>query len=549
MEKYLLYLLESSICFAMFYTLYWLLLRKETYFRINRFYLLVTLIISNILPLIEFSSQTQMQNTIQISTLDAIVIRAEGIRHTVTTGLSSVEWLTMIYFIGVGLYLIIFLYKLIKLWFSISGSKIILVEGSKIFIINENISPCSFFNYIFIDKNTYDKKESEQIIRHEKVHIREYHSIDLIFIEILTIIFWFNPFIYLYSKSLKDTHEFFADKEVINSGNNSNEYKKLIFEFSYGSELIGMTNNFNSSTILRRMKMLNSAKSGKIATLKVLISVPLIAVFVIAFACTKQEINQPIKPSDFGHILDENGHKQKPDKFPRPKIGWNELEKWIAQNLKYPSSKADSKVTVKINVNFYVDENGKISNVQSANGAIAGESWKSKVGNGFDEEAERVVRAMPDWEPAVYKGKPYKMPAMVGVVFGDKEIWEAKNPPSFVYENLNKSDIKSVSRPPDNNYKMPEFPGGHNKLLEYLRNNIKFPEAAKRNDVSGTVYASFVVDEKGKITDLKIEAGVRDDIDKEALRVLKLMPDWIPASLNGKSSKYKITIPIKFRLQ
>ena len=125
------------------------------------------------------------------------------------------------------------------------------------------------------------------------------------------------------------------------------------------------------------------------------------------------------------------------------------------------------------------------------------------------------------------------------------------NPASILDQNGKAQKPPDVSKkaPKASSEVMPEYPGGSAKMIEFLAKNIKYPESGKKDNVTGVVYTSFVIDEKGKVTDVKVDKGINSDFDNEAMRVIKMMPDWTPGKTDGKINKIKLTVPISFKLK
>ena len=150
--------------------------------------------------------------------------------------------------------------------------------------MKKDLAPFSFFNIIFVNKSNTSDDDFRNIISHEMIHIRQYHSIDLIIMELLSIFQWFNPFVWPYKKSLKETHEYLADNAVIAQGCNAAKYQLLIFEQHVGVKLFEFENNFNHSQIKRRITMITKRKSKRWAKFKVLLILPVFSLLVLAFA-------------------------------------------------------------------------------------------------------------------------------------------------------------------------------------------------------------------------------------------------------------------------
>jgi len=284
MSDFILYLFESGVCLAFFYIVYWIFLKKETFFNLNRLFLVSSIALSLIIPLIRISSP------ITFITSRPLLERtyASGLTaapQTASLGVSDV--LLLIYFTGVGFLLLRFGFKLLLVFLMIRKNGVQKYNGLKVVFIERNCSPFSFFNYVFINRLSISDDDFQRIISHEMVHIKQYHSLDLIILELLTIYQWFNPFVWPYKGSLKETHEYLADDAVIAQGCSAAKYQLLIFEQHVGAKLFEFANNFNQSQIKRRITMLTRGKSKRWAKLKMLTMLPIICLLVFAFADSK----------------------------------------------------------------------------------------------------------------------------------------------------------------------------------------------------------------------------------------------------------------------
>ena len=283
MDNLILYLFEVSVSLALFYSIYWLFLKKETFFAVNRFFLVSSILFSFIVPFINASF-------IKISSPIAsrqLIERTYTLGQTSSTqakamGIFDILW--MIYLIGAGLFLLRFLYKLIKLLMIIKKSSVQKINGVRVVFVEKDLAPFSFFNLVFVNKSNISGDDFNRIIAHEMIHIKQYHSLDLFVMELLTIFQWFNPFVWPYKESLKETHEYLADNAVIAQGCNAAKYQLLIFEQHVGVKLFEFANNFNHSQIKRRITMMTKRKSKRWAKFKVLLILPLLSFLVLTFA-------------------------------------------------------------------------------------------------------------------------------------------------------------------------------------------------------------------------------------------------------------------------
>jgi hypothetical protein len=294
MGKLMMYLLESSAVLAFFYLIYVLLLRTEIFFNLNRFFLIGILAFSLSYPLLSFEVVTTNDSAAARSIDEISKFRMsyyeamaswdlEYYSHVIPTdekssdfNISSFDWgklffqvSSFVYFLGVTVCLSRMgwtLYCLRSLIMLYPNKK---MQGVTIVSMPNPIAPFSFFKYVSVYEGMIGSPEFYQILAHEKVHIQQRHSIDLIIVQLLAAFFWFNPAIWQLSKSLKSTHEYIADKEIISSGYSLVEYQTLLLKQLISNNSLGLVHNFNLSFIKKRITMMKNKKSGWSGKLKV----------------------------------------------------------------------------------------------------------------------------------------------------------------------------------------------------------------------------------------------------------------------------------------
>ncbi len=294
MNDFVIYIIESGISLALFYSVYWIFLKKETFFAINRIYLVSSVAFSFVIPFIHIPSPIASRPLLKGSA----VFTEVSSMPAQSLGISDV--LLLIYIWGVVFFLFRFVYQLLKVLMLIRKSGVQKYNGLKVVFIDKNCSAFSFFNYVFINKSNISDDDFQRIIAHEMIHIKQYHSIDLLILEWLTIFQWFNPFVWPYKKSLKETHEYLADYAVIAQGCSAAKYQLLIFEQHVGVKLFEFANNFNQSQIKRRITMMTKSKSKGLAKLKFLLIFPMLCFLILAFADSKT-IREP-EPADLESV-------------------------------------------------------------------------------------------------------------------------------------------------------------------------------------------------------------------------------------------------------
>ena len=224
MVSFAAYLLRSSIYLTIFYIGYRFILQRETHFRLNRIYLTSSLLFSICLPFIQLTSP------IRTMKMSESLVNMPLTEKTLASGLGWTEWLLIAY--GVISLLLFFrlLYQLSRILKLYNLSRIEKRDGYRIAITDRVIQPFNFFRIVFINKLMHAMPEARRIISHEMIHASQWHSVDLLLAELITLFQWINPFVWPYKRALKETHEYLADEGVIAQGFNKTSYQKLIVE-------------------------------------------------------------------------------------------------------------------------------------------------------------------------------------------------------------------------------------------------------------------------------------------------------------------------------
>jgi len=446
MNSIFIYLIQSGICLVVLYLIYWLLMRKDTFFSVNRFYLILSVLISFTLPLLKFSFPFQESNSEYIYLLETISIRPETITESISSQLSLFQMLGILYISGVVIFFLRFIFQLFQIGTLINKYGISENEGFNLVITKPHFSSFSFFNIIFLANNIKDEKVIKEIIIHEKVHIQQKHSVDIILLELLSIIQWFNPFMWFYKNSIKNIHEFLADEGVLTEGIDKVDYQELLLNQSVGIQLIGVSNNFSpgqsiwsggQSLIKRRFIMMSKSKTQKVMLLKMVFVLPFALFLTIVFSSiiTDRVIAQPDASELSSSVINQDPQEEEVyvvvEKMPEYPGGDEARVKFMVENVKYPDEARKNGISGTVFVSFIVEKDGSISDVKLLRG----------VDKLLDNEALRVVKLMPAWQPGVQRGKPvrvqFNMPIQFNLDRGAKK--------------LNEVDKKASSAPPPPN--------------------------------------------------------------------------------------------------
>jgi len=544
MDAFVIYLIQSALCLGSLYLIYWFFLKKETFFTANRFYLLSSIILSFFLPMFKVPVFYDNSDVVYVVALEAITVTADKIENGIAQNLTLYQSVLIVYLTGASIFLLRFIFQLLQLAFLIRKFGVTKLDGLKIVKISSKYSPFSYFNFIFLNEQNFNDKNLKNILDHEKIHIQQKHSLDLIILEVLTVIQWFNPFIWLYKTSLKGIHEYLADEGLLAGGMNKTNYQNLLLNHSVGLQINDLTNNFNQSLIKKRFIMMTKIQSKKFARLKMLLVIPMTALLILCFTFNfnKNLIGQPSAETKESlkteSVVDHpQDVKKYQEALPDPVFTVVEVDAeyvggekarlaFLNENLKYPEEARKAGVQGGVYVTFIVEKDGSLTDVKVVNG----------IGYGCDEEAVRVIKMMPNWIPGKQRGKPVRVQFNLPFRFTlDSKSAKEEKPKQVTY----------VSIVDD----MPEYEGGEKAKMQFLNENIKYPEEARKNGIQGLVYVNIVVEKDGSITGVKIERGIGGGCDEEAVRVIKLMPNWIPGKERGEPVRVQFNLPIKFTLE
>jgi len=286
------FLLKSTISLTIFLGFYHLVLEREKIHQFNRFYLLFSIVISFIIPFLTFEIIKIIPVVQNIEPLNSVITSSIIPENEIQeNNLPKEENINFIFFILCGLYGIISFLLLVRfgknIWKLISKSKsnsIVKYKNANLVLVEEEILPHTFLNSIFINFEDYNNRNIEdELYTHELVHVTQKHTLDILFIEFLKIIFWFNPLFIFYKKAIQLNHEFLADEEIVKTYNNVPFYQNLLLQKSSGNQTIYLASNLNYLVTKKRLIMMTKSTSKKIALLKKVAIIPIVAGLIYFF--------------------------------------------------------------------------------------------------------------------------------------------------------------------------------------------------------------------------------------------------------------------------
>lgn len=594
----MLYVIKAAITLALLYSCFFLFLSKETFHRFNRCMLVGIMLVSLVMPMFHFTTEHpttlneevyQMQNYIQHDTAP-IIVTAQQPR-----GITWIQALTWIYMAGVVLMLILTLVQATSLIrFMSSGVRHTDTQGNTVILHNNDVPPFSIFRYIVMSVKDYESSR-QYILTHEQEHIRLGHTYDLLLLQGMKTLMWFNPFIWFLSRDLKAVHEYEADQAVINQGIDAKSYQQLLVMKVVGNRLQPFTNNLNHGSLKKRIVMMYQKPSNRWLMLKALCAIPVAALTINTFATPIETdpVEDMVKTLETTNVPAFNEVKEA---LPSPKTA-EEASEEKPFAITTDSNNIDDNPLVLVNdveINLPVDiktiTNETIAEapgiqkddiegitvlIDNAATTIFGERGKNGV-----VDIKVVKSAFLNRLPGIQKNEDgtYSINGrkVQKILVNGKEFFKALSDDQeipTIQNAIHDDPIFEVVEEPA------QYPGGQAALMQYLAQNIRYPKISAENGVQGRVLVQFVIEKDGSLSNFAVvkksgdtitknaQSGITvnalgsateeskvpqeafDALNAEAVRVLREIPKWIPAKQRGQEVRMRYTLPITFRLQ
>ncbi|MBA4318573.1 MAG: regulatory sensor-transducer, BlaR1/MecR1 family protein [Flavobacterium sp.] len=527
----------------------------------NRFYLLFGLVFSLVIPfvtieIIEEITKPIIQNsTIQINQGSIVFVEE-------TNYLPIILW--SIYGLVTTLFIIRFLSNLLKIISKINSNKRVDYKNAKLILLEEKVLPHTFLNFIFVNETDYNNRKIEaELFSHELTHVVQKHTFDVLFIELLKTIFWFNPIFIFYKKAIQFNHEFLADEKVIATYNNVSFYQNLLLSKANSIPTYYLTSNLNYSLTKKRLIMMTKTTSQTKAILKKIAIIPFIfgLVFFLCFKTIAQEktttpkANKSTKeqPSNEKRddyyagvriMIKDNNQNVKLDKQ-YEKLTLDEKNKylsWVPNPLveKSPTEKEfkdfkDSKKYA-IWINEKHVSNDKLNDfapkdIVYFSGSSVSKNARSKkfpqafqyhfyTQNHFDENLKNQHKK--------FSGKKIEI-----------RLSNSSNSPTKTTKHEELIEEQKIVQ--DAEKTLPDYLGGMQEFYKFFGANYNIPSDFKGN---GRIYIQFIVETDGSLSEFQVIRDLGFGTGEEAVRVLKLTPKWIPGKEDGKVVRMKFALPI-----
>ncbi|HJE47887.1 M56 family metallopeptidase [Phocaeicola coprophilus] len=434
MGTFLVYILKSAACLAVFYLFYKLLMSRDTFHRFNRFALLGLLVLSSLLPLVEASvnSPAAVQET--MLTLEQLLLMAdiqpEGESMAAATPSATVLWLRaalLVYLTGIVFFIARNLCSLARLGRLIRQGKREALDSYlpdrkeknvRLVVHDHDIAPFSWMHWIVIARKDLEENGREILI-HELAHIRNRHSWDLLLADLCIFVQWFNPAAWLLKQELQNIHEYEADETVLREGVNARNYQMLLIKKAVGTRLYSMANSFNHSSLKKRITMMLKEKSNPWARAKYLYILPLAALAVTAFARPEVSavadeisavkviapaVHDSIQPNVQPAVAAPSSALDQMPEFPG---GMEALNTYLRNNIRYPQEAQKAGIQGRVIIQFIVSKDGSITDAEVV----------ESVDPQLDAEGLRLIKNMPRWKPGMRKGQAIRVKQTLPIRF------------------------------------------------------------------------------------------------------------------------------------
>jgi hypothetical protein len=485
-EALFMYSLKSAFVLMLLYVPYALLLRKESFFRINRMVLLMILLLSFVLPLINIQTlswdshpvvQVAQQQMIEIGMPVKVATYLPEVTVHGKNNSIQISWFhiaSLVFAIGALVILLWQIGQIVRMGHVIRSGSLWhqQEEGVNIFCHADDVSPFSWMKNIVISAKDYEEN-SREILLHEKGHVRALHSWDLLLLAMLQVLQWWNPFVYILGYSLRDVHEYEADDSVLRSGVSAKAYQLLLIRKVVGASSYTFANNFDHSLTLKRITMMQKSKSSVWMRSKVLYIIPMATLALSAFATS-----EPTSPSG----------------------------KDVAQN-------EDKVIKIKTS--------GQVVGVKKSSPIV---KWAEDVNvvyllDGEEASEESIKTLTPEKIESVTVITNSEATEALG--YADRNVISIKTKKDAGNVLSNYDAPQKISYNPTPAV-LPQFAGGEMDMMRWLAANVKYPSEAQRLGVMGKIQVEFFVTEKGQVTNIRAIA-----FDKHVLEGSKTLPEVV----------------------
>jgi hypothetical protein len=361
-------------------------------------YLLASIFFSLIIPLQLFSVVLPFSSKPRVIRLEEIMIKTDkAVLDSISYSNVLMYFLSLSYFLIVAILVVRFIRNIFSFYFRIKRNRMEIVNGQKVVLTKEQMLPHSFWNRIFINDIDFDKgKIPAELLAHETAHLKQKHTLDILFIEILQIVFWFNPLFVFFKKAIKLNHEFLADEAVNEQFGAVQNYQNMLLNFASDKNNIALASNINYLITKKRFLMMSKNESQRKVVLKVFSVGVVYALVFLVFstdAVAQKVTNKAaVKEKDLYTI---EGVEELPE-YPG---GIEAFYKFVGENFRMPKAVGKNKIEGKTYMKFIIEKDGSLTDIITVKDA----------GYGIGDEVMRVLKLSPKWTAAKQQGKSVRV--------------------------------------------------------------------------------------------------------------------------------------------
>ena len=406
MHPFIIYLIQVNIALVLFFFLYVLLFKRDTFLQLRRFYFILVIVFSLLYPLFVFPGLSNLFDFISFKTASgevSVIVEAPTMEMIIAdseeaTDSSNIAWgkiLVILYFVITSFFISRFLWQLLSIFRLRIKSKRGQISGVEVYDLKYDITPFSFFGMIFINSEMHSEEELNQVIIHESTHVKEKHSFDIILIELALLFSWWNPIIWFFKREMAMNLEYLADNGVLRKGVDSRDYQYHLLRLTYHETAVQIVNNFNVSQLKQRIMMMNKTRSSSLKLAKYLLVVPVLIVLLVANSAyagdNEQNVNEP--PPVKKEVIDEIFIVV--EEMPQYTGGIEAMSKFLSDTIRYPVEAFEKGIEGRVICSFVISADGSITDINVLRG----------VDPSLNKEAVRVIELMPKWKPGKQRGQ------------------------------------------------------------------------------------------------------------------------------------------------
>lgn len=306
MPQLFIILLKINLVLVLFAATYYFILRRLTFYTINRAFLIFGILFSSVYPFINLTDFFNNQQQINPQVVAFVPELNQKVNEFVPFNFITANWalLSILFYVGVVLMALRLVIQFISLYKMHRKSEPGAIASYKVRILSEPVSPFSFWQTVYINPSLHQEKELQTILAHEQVHVRQWHSLDIMLAELSVVFYWFNPGVWMMKKAVKENLEFITDQKILNKGVDRKTYQYSLLDVGNLNAAVSIVNNFNLSDLKKRIKMMNVKRSSRLNLSRYLLVTPLLLSITLAFTVSKKEIKKHLMP--LREVLVEN---------------------------------------------------------------------------------------------------------------------------------------------------------------------------------------------------------------------------------------------------